>query len=91
MSCCGKKRAELVTARRTIAMPPAATVDSPLPRRGDGSRIFEFTGSGVLTVTGAGSGRVYEFGPMNPQLEVAFEDSFAMMAEPNLRRIARRS
>jgi hypothetical protein len=53
--------------------------------------MFEFTGTGVLTVTGATSGATYRFGHGSARMEVAYEDAFAMMAEPDLRPVRQSS
>ena len=83
MSCCGQKRAELSSRRPSRE---AAQVLEPEPvRRAAPPRTFEYTGSGVLTVKGVASGATYRFGEGAARLEIAYEDAFAMMAEPELR------
>lgn len=89
MGCCGQKRAEL-SARRTV-MPPSPELESEPARRAASPRTFEYTGSGVLTVTGVSSGSTYRFGQAGARVEVAYEDGFAMMAEPELRPVSDKS
>src|SRR3954463_8970352 len=86
MSCCGKKRAEL-SMRRAVMAPSPAPQTEPA-RRAASPRTFEYTGSGVLTLAGVASGSTYRFGPGNARVEVAYEDAFAMMAEPELRPVS---
>jgi hypothetical protein len=86
MSCCGKKRAEF-SARRAPAEPTSAPETEPVPRAAP-ARTFEYTGSGVLTVKGVASGAIYRFGQGDRRVEVAYEDAFAMMAEPDLRPVS---
>jgi hypothetical protein len=86
MSCCGKKRAEW-SVRRSVAEPTPALEIEPA-RRATPPRAFEYTGSGVLTVKGVASGATYRFGKEDARVEVAYEDAFAMMAEPELRPVS---
>ena len=83
MSCCGKKRAELSVRKAVTA--PTPVIETEPGRRASSPRTFEYTGSGVLTLTGAASGSTYRFGQPGARVEVAYEDSFAMMAERELR------
>jgi hypothetical protein len=48
-------------------------------------RVFRYVGPGKLSLTGAASGRRYVFERTGAELEVAFEDSFALMSERYLR------
>jgi len=89
MSCCGKKRAELSVGRAGTAPSPA--LETEPARRAASPRTFEYTGSGALTVTGVASGSTYRFGQGSARLEVAYEDAFAMMAEPELRPVSDKS
>jgi hypothetical protein len=73
-----------------VAEPTAAVETEPV-RRAASPRTFEFTGTGVLTVTGATSGATYRFGHGSARMEVAYEDAFAMMAEPDLRPVRQSS
>jgi len=86
MSCCGKKRAEL-SVRRPVMEPSQAPETEPV-RRAAPPRTFEYTGSGGLTLMGVASGSTYRFGHMGTRVEVAYEDAFAMMAEPELRPVS---
>ncbi len=86
MSCCGKKRAEL-SAQRTLGVPPTPVAETEPVRRAAPIQTFEYTGTGVLTVTGAVSGETYRFRGRDARVEVTYEDAFAMMAEPELQPI----
>ena len=57
---------------------------APPPRERTG-RTFVYDGDGTLTVRGAVSGTAYRFMNRGVRLEVAADDVFAMMAEPDLR------
>jgi len=80
MSCCGKKRADLAgpAPERERMAPAPPVVDRP-------ARVFEYTGAGTLTLNGAASGATYRFEGRGAKVEVAYPDSFGMMAEPELR------
>ena len=85
MSCCGKKR-EHLRQRRAPAAPIAAVPPIPEPARPDRApRVFEYTGGQSLTLRGAVSGRTYVFTHPGECVEVAWEDSFAMLAERDVR------
>jgi hypothetical protein len=52
--------------------------------------VFEYVGDrGELTVAGAATGATYRFSHRGASVEVAYEDAFAMMAEPELRVVRR--
>ena len=71
---------------RALAAEPTSAVETEPVRRVVSPRTFEYTGTGVLAVTGAASGATYRFGQGSARVvEVAYEDAFAMMAEPDLR------
>ncbi|HEY3157827.1 MAG TPA: hypothetical protein VGJ78_02605 [Vicinamibacterales bacterium] len=89
MSCCGSKRAQVSGGRfvpgrtqETIVEAEPRYAPPPRERRG---RTFVYDGDGTLTVRGAVSGTAYRFMHPGVRLEVAADDVFAMMAEPDLR------
>jgi hypothetical protein len=55
------------------------------PPRERTGRTFVYDGDSTLTVRGAVSGTAYRFTYPGVRLEVAADDVFAMMAEPDLR------
>ena len=88
MSCCGRKRAQLSGGRfvegRMQERIAEAEPHPPSPRERTG-RTFVYDGDSTLTVRGAVSGTAYRFVYPGVRLEVAADDVFAMMAEPDLR------
>ena len=86
MSCCGNKRAEL-SVRRAVRTPDSAPQTEP-ERRSASPRWFEYIGSGVVIVRGVATGSTYRFAQGGGPVEVAYEDAFAMMAEPGLRSVS---
>ena len=57
---------------------------APPPRERTG-RTFVYKGDSTLTVRGAVSGTAYRFMSPGVRVEVAADDVFAMLAEPDLR------
>lgn len=89
MSCCGSKRAQLsagrfVEGRMQESIAEAEPQHVPPPRQRTG-RTFVYDGDSTLTVRGAVSGTAYRFMHPGVRLEVAADDVFGMMAEPDLR------
>jgi len=89
MSCCGSKRAQVsggrvVEGRMQERIAEAEPAYAPPPRERTG-RTFVYDGDGTLTVRGAVSGTAYRFTSPGVRLEVAADDVFAMLAEPDLR------
>ncbi len=85
MGCCGNKRAGwLQEIKASSPRKTSEPVDSQetLLRK---TQIFEYIGNRTLSIKGVGSGRVYRFNFPGEKNEVAYEDSFAMMAERDLR------
>lgn len=95
MSCCGNKRSQWNRTGKQVlerASPAEAWMDSPqaegvAPIRENAPRIFEYLGRSSLVVAGASSRRLYYFAFPGHRLEVDYEDSFAIMAEGELKRI----
>lgn len=87
MSCCGKKRQELIRDRREGERQP--TPVTQVRDLSDGKetvvRLFEFIGSQSLTIRGISTGQVYHFNKPGVVLEVPLADSFAFMAERDLK------
>jgi hypothetical protein len=79
MSCCGSKRARMFQSSSDRSPERVTSTMSPVPARQP--VIFVYTGEGGHTVRGAVSGTMYRFDHHGASLEVAYEDSFAMMGE----------
>ena len=65
--------------------PPQAEQDASI--RENAPRVFEYLGRSSLTVAGASTRRLYHFAFPGHKLEIAYEDSFAIMAEGELKRV----
>ncbi|XZF12511.1 hypothetical protein ACTHGU_12020 [Chitinophagaceae bacterium MMS25-I14] len=83
MSCCGKKRKELLqhmqhTGNQPLLdeLPPARVPDVP--------STFEYTGLDLLILKGAVTGKNYYFKYPGARVDVAPADAYAMLAEPQL-------
>lgn len=85
MGCCGHKRAQLVQRQGLVG--PRESVQSVITRTRPprAPRIFEYIGNDTLTLRGTASGITYRFERPGDVVEVAYEDTFAMLAEQNVR------
>ena len=81
MTCCGSKRA--AWSHERVAVSVAASTEQPAATRK--KRIFKYVGPGKLSLKGTASGKRYVFERTGAELEVAFEDSFALMSVRYLR------
>ena len=79
MSCCGDKRAAY---KRELQNPAPSDPEYVAEKK---PRVFEFTGNGSLKLTGISSGTVYHFRFQGQKIEVDYYDSFALMAERDLK------
>ena len=85
MSCCGQKRTAFKEQLKNSSRDEAENSIDFEPQTEKKSRIFEYTGSGTLSLRGISSGAVYNFRFKGEKLEVDYYDSFAMMAERDLK------
>ena len=79
MSCCGEKRAAY---RRELQNQTVSDIEVAPEKK---PRIFEYTGDGTLKLVGISSGAVYYFRFKGQKIEVDYYDSFALMAERDLK------
>jgi hypothetical protein len=95
MSCCGNKRAQWSRTEKQVLerATPVQTwsdlpqVDRDAPAGIPAPRLFEYLGNSSLVVVGAGTRQRYHFACPGHRLEIAYEDSFAIMAEMELKRV----
>jgi hypothetical protein len=85
MSCCGEKRKNFLNEARPPAREQDTGQDHHVNQIEHQSRQFEYNGSNSLTVTGSASGKKYHFRFHGDRQSVDYYDSFAMMAERELR------
>lgn len=85
MSCCGNKRKALATEARTSRRQPIPAGYTQQVTENKPDRVFEYTGNTSLTVRGIMSGRQYYFRTKGDKVTIDFMDSFAIMAERDLR------
>jgi hypothetical protein len=83
MSCCGQKRKELEMNKSSDNY--SANDEGPLPENETNSKVFEYIGNDSLILRGISSGANYHFRFRGERLEVNHFDSFAMMAERELK------
>lgn len=82
MSCCGNKRNEWLS---TSKPQPGEHIRETPAQKDQPGRIFEYTGEHSLSVTGAASGKIYQFKNRGHRVIVEYGDSFALMAWPELK------
>ena len=85
MGCCGQKRTAFKRELKNQPRFQAENFEELEPPAEMKPRIFEYTGRGTLTLKGISSGAVYQFRFPGEKLEVDYYDSFAMMAERDLK------
>jgi hypothetical protein len=91
MNCCGKKRsAWLNEVREKASAPMDKSPPSTARTTSPGYLVFEFTGESPATFRGAVTGKVYRFDFKGQKVNVDYADSFALMAERDLRYISQR-
>jgi hypothetical protein len=86
MSCCGSKRK--VWTDQMKRSTPAIDDDVKVIAKEKIDRTFEYVGDYARTIYGAASGRAYEFRFKGDRVSVSYYDSFAMMAERDLKSLA---
>ncbi len=89
MGCCGNKRGQWLAGNAMAATSTESITLEREPIKGLEPRLFQYLGSGSLTLVGMVSRRVYRFSAANPQLEVAAGDAPAMMGEMDLKAIVK--
>lgn len=85
MSCCGNKRKEWLNELNSSAHSETMEIDPGYLITDKPDRIFEYTGNYSLTINGAASGKYYNFKFKGDKIKVDSIDSFAMMAEKDLK------
>ena len=85
MGCCGQKRTAFKREMENSTRFEAENSVDFEPSTEMKPRIFEYTGRGTLTLRGISSGALYHFRFPGEKLEVNYYDSFAMMAERDLK------
>jgi hypothetical protein len=91
MNCCGNKRKEwqneIKSSKRQETIKEGSyslIADKP-------DRVFEYTGNYSLIMKGVASGKSYNFKSKGDKIKVDFNDSFAMMAERDLKVLPKES
>lgn len=90
MSCCGRKRQQVVSNIHVVSYPPSGSQESAAARSPapGGGVLFVYDGMAELVVTGSVTGRRYRFAARGARLAVAPADAPAMALLPRLRRLS---
>jgi hypothetical protein len=85
MSCCGRKRTEWLIEGKTSSSRERTKIADGHRGNDHQPGLFEYVGMKSLTVKGVHSGILYRFNFPGEKIEVLYEDTFALMAERDLR------
>ena len=85
MSCCGNKRKEWMNESKTSIQNHTVEKDNNIAIDEYQDKIFEYTGNYSLKISGLVSGNSYHFKFKGDKLKVKYIDTFALMAERDLR------
>ncbi|HEX7584898.1 MAG TPA: hypothetical protein VF373_09440 [Prolixibacteraceae bacterium] len=85
MNCCGNKRKEWLNEVKSSTQQEITGnfQDTIVSERPD--RIFEYTGNSSFKIAGVSSGKTYQFRFKGDKTVVDYNDSFALMAERDLK------
>lgn len=85
MSCCGGKRKQWLKQEKPTVNQPIRRNEPITVQKERRDRIFEYTGNGSLQIKGSITGKLYAFKFNGDKLNVSRLDSWALMAERDLR------
>ena len=85
MSCCGNKRKEWMNEITSSKRKETTDIASQSLKEVKPDVVFEYTGDYSLTINGAVSGKNYYFKHKGDKIKVDYVDSFALMAENDLK------
>lgn len=85
MSCCGNKRKEWLAEVKSSPAISNIEDEQEEPAGNNPDRIFEYTGNYSFTITGVATGKTYHFRFQGDRVKVDYNDSYAFMAERNLK------
>jgi len=83
MSCCGEKRSEWQQEKNTFSS-EVETIETENTQERQ-AKVFVYYGKHSISIKGTITGNIYCFRFSGDKIEVPYEDSFAMMAEPKLK------
>jgi hypothetical protein len=85
MNCCGNKRKEWMNESKTSIQSDTVEKDNNNAIDEYPDKIFEYTGNYSLKISGLVSGNSYSFRFRGDKLKVKYIDSFALLAERDLK------
>jgi NADH:ubiquinone oxidoreductase subunit F (NADH-binding) len=85
MSCCGQKRKQWIAEQRQSDQYEHSEAILDFEEKEKPQVLFEYVGESQLVLEGLSTGEKYQFQSKGQQIKVHFEDSFSLMAEPNLK------
>ncbi len=85
MSCCGNKRKEWMNEARYSGRQEENKIILNTKNVDKPDKLFEYIGDYSLAIKGMSSGKTYHFRHKGDKIKVDHNDSFALMAERDLR------
>lgn len=86
MGCCGNKRRKFVDNMHAINKQEKDIPNGFYTNRDNQpDKMFEYTGGASLSIVGTASGNTYSFKFKGHKLLIKYSDSYALMAEKDLR------
>lgn len=89
MPCCGEKRRMWLEERNSVTDSNEKTTNPSPETKYHPDRIYEYTGENPFIVKGIFSGKLYSFEKKGTKKQVNYFDSFALMAERDLKRVSK--
>lgn len=85
MSCCGNKRNEWLNGLKSTSQKHTDENENSVVKEENPDKIFEYTGNLSLKISGLVSGNSYHFRFRGDKQKVKYIDSFALLAERDLK------
>jgi hypothetical protein len=85
MNCCGNKRKEWLNEVKSTNLPGTYGIIQDTEIADEPEKTFEYTGTGSMKIQGIATGNLYHFKFNGDKIKVEYRDSFAMMAERDLK------
>lgn len=89
MPCCGEKRKMWLEERNSVTKSNVQTTSPSSETKYRPDRIYEYTGDSSLVIKGIFTGKLYFFEKKGARNQVNHFDSFALMAERDLKRVSK--
>ncbi len=89
MPCCGEKRRMWLEERNSVTKSNEQNTNTSPETKYRPNRIYEYIGESAFYVKGIFTGKLYSFEKKGTKKQVNYFDSFALMAERDLKRVSK--